>query len=109
MASYTLSLAGELVKSVEAALGLGLADTEFEAAQALVGDIVREDATPELAGIVACIEKAAGLALDVPDYAIALATARRFLAPYLAANLTVAPDGHLEMAYEDQVSGGYAD
>ncbi|MCC6189026.1 MAG: hypothetical protein IT318_08320 [Anaerolineales bacterium] len=109
MASYTLSLAGELVKSVEAALGLGLADTEFEAAQALVGDIVHEDEMPDLAAIVACIEKAAGLALDAQGYAVALAAARRFLAPYLAADLTVAPDTHLEMAYEDQVSGSYAD
>ncbi len=109
MTKYTLSLAGELVKAVEAALGLGLADTEFEAAQALVGDIVREAEKPDLAAIVASIEKAAGLALDVPDYAVALAAARRFLAPYLAADLNVAPDAHLEMAYEDQVSGGYAD
>ena len=109
MPKYTLSLAGELTKAVEAALGLGLADTEFDAAQALVGDIVREDEMPDLAAIVACIEKAAGLALDVPDYATALSAVRRFLAPYLAADLTVAPDAHLEMAYEDQVAGGYAD
>ncbi len=109
MPKYTLSLAGELIKAVEAALGLGLADSEFEAAQGLVTEIVNEDEAPDLAAIVTSIEKAAGLALDVSGYAVVLAAARRFLAPYLAADLTVAPDAHLEMAYEDQVTGGYAD
>ena len=108
MPHYTLSLPGELVRGVEAALGLGLAEPEFLVAEGLVREIVNEDATPNLGAIVASIEKAAGLALDVPAYAVALAAARRTLAPYLAA-YAPAPDAHLEMAYEDQVSGNYAD
>jgi hypothetical protein len=108
MPRYILSLAGELVREVEAALGLGLAEPEFQIAQSLVSEVVNEDATPSLGAIVASIEKAAGLALDVPAYAAALAAARRTLAPYLAA-YAPAPDAHLEMAFEDRVSGDYAD
>src|SRR5690348_7207483 len=108
MPRYTFPVACELVRDVEAALGLGLAEPEFLVAEALVREIVNEDATPSLGAIVACIEKAAGLTLDVPAYAVALAAARRTLAPYLA-EYAVAPDAHLEMAYEDQVSGDYAD
>ena len=108
MPRYTLSLAGELVREVEAALGLGLAEPEFSVAEGLVREIVNEDATSNLGAIVASIEKAAGLALDVPAYAVALAAARRTLAPYLAA-YPPAPDAHLEMAFEDRVSGDYAD
>ena len=107
MPRYTFSVAGELVRDVEAALGLGLAEPEFLVAEALVREIVNEDATPNLGAIVASIEKAAGLALDVPAYAVALLAARRTLAPYLA-EYAAAPDAHLEMAYEDQVSGNYA-
>lgn len=108
MPHYTLSLPGELVRGVEAALGLGLAEPEFSVAEGLVREIVNEDETPNLGAIVTSIEKAAGLALDVPAYAVALAAARRTLAPYLTA-YTPAPDAHLEMAYEDQVSGHYMD
>jgi hypothetical protein len=108
MPRYTLSVAGELVRDVEAALGLGLAEPEFQVAEGLVREIVNEDAMPNLGAIVASIEKAAGLALDVPAYAVALSAARRSLAPYLG-EYAVAPDSHLEMAYEDQVSGDYAD
>ena len=107
MPRYTLSLAGELVRGVETALGLGLAEPEFQVAEGLVSEIVNEDATPDLGAIVASIEKAAGLALDVPAYAVALAAARRTLAPFLADHAS-APDAHLEMAYEDRVSGDYA-
>jgi hypothetical protein len=108
MPHYTLSLPGELVRGVEAALGLGLAEPEFSVAEGLVREIVNEDETPNLGAIVTSIEKAAGLALDVPAYAIALAAARRTLAPYPAA-YTLAPDAHLDMAFEDQVSGNYTD
>ena len=108
MPRYTLSLASELVRGVEAALGLGLAEPEYEVALALVGEIVSEDATPHLGLIVASIEKAAGLALDVPAYAVALASARRTLAPHLTEHAS-APDAHLEMAYEVQVSGDNPD
>jgi hypothetical protein len=108
MANYTLSLAGEIVRAVEGALGLGLAESEFDAAQELVRELVNEAEPPDLAAIVASIEKVTGLALDVPAYAVALAAVRRTLAPYVA-DRAPAPDAHLEMAYEDQVSGAFAD
>jgi hypothetical protein len=108
MPRFARTLAGELVQGVEAALGLGLAEPEFEMAQGLVFELINEAEVPDLGAIVVSIEKAAGLALDVRDYAQALAAARRTLAPFLM-NPQIAPDAHLELAYEERVAGDEPD
>ena len=108
MPNFIYSLPVELVRAIEAALRLGLTDKELVAAASLLGGTDSEDTAPDAARIVTTVEKATGLALDPPDFKVATAAVRRLLEQFAAEEslaLDVAPDAHLEMAFEDCISG----
>src|SRR5258708_18157301 len=108
MPNFIYSVPVEVVRTIEAALQLGLTDEEFEVASSLIGDLLGEDDTPDAARIVTVVEKAIGLGLDEPDFETATAAVQRQLDQYVAEEalaLDAAPDAFLEMAYEDRVSG----
>ena len=112
MPNFIYSLPVELVRAIEIALRLGLTDEELGTAASLLGGISDEDAAPDAAQIVTTVEKAIGLALDEPDFDVATVAVQRLLDQYVAEEglaLDVAPDAHLEMAYEDRISGAEQD
>ena len=110
MPNFIYSLPGELVRAVEAALQLGLTDEESAAAASSLGDLAGDDDAPDPdpAQIVTAFEKAIGLGLDETDFEMATAAVRRRLDQYAVEEYQAfdqASDAHLEMAYEDRVSG----
>jgi len=112
MPNFIYSLPVELVRAIEIALRLGLTDEELGTAASLLGGISDEDAAPDAAQIVTTVEKAIGLALDEPDFDVATVAVQRLLDQYVIVEglaLDVAPDAHLEMAYEDRISGADQD
>src|SRR5438874_13436792 len=112
MPNFIYSLPVELVRAIEIALRLALTDEELGTAASLLAGIGDEDAAPDAAQIVTTVEKAIWLALDEPDFDIARAAVQRLLDQYVAeVGLApdAAPDAHLEMTYEDGISGSDQD
>ena len=102
---YLRSLAVELVTALEAALNTGFEPGKFENAAVEVAYALNEAEGPVSAEtVVQVVEKAIGLGLSEAQFAVAhAAVAREWHAQ--TAPVELPPDAHLEMAYEDRVSG----
>ena len=102
---YCRSLAAELVTAIETALSTGFEPGEFENAAAEVTCLLNDAEGPvPPAAVVQAVEKAIGLGLSEDEFAAAqAAVAREWHAQ--TGPVELPPDAHLEMAYEDRVSG----
>jgi hypothetical protein len=102
---YRRSLAVELVTAIETALSTGFEPGEFENAAAEVSYLLNEAEAPvSPAAVVQVTEKAIGLGLSELQFkAACVAVAREWHAQ--TGPVELPPDAHLEMAYEDRVSG----
>ena len=101
------SLAVDLVAAMEAALSTGFEPGEFENAASEVTCLLNEAEEPVLAAtVVQAVEKVIGLGLSELQFeAACVAVAREWHAQTGPVDLP--PDAHLEMAYEDRVSGPF--
>ncbi len=87
-------------------------DAEYEIAlDALCQlDAAYDDPPPDFAErLVTEFEKTIGLGLDEAQYGRAVIIVKRLLPQMALPSPAYAPDAHLEMTYEDRVTGGYCD
>jgi hypothetical protein len=102
---FRRSFAAELVAAIESALQAGFEPAEFECAAVEVADLLNESEDPTSPeAVVQAVEKSIGAGLSDAQFAEACtAVANEWRGQ--AQHRGLAPDAHLEMAYEDSISG----